>query len=222
MSIFSKKKIGIDQAFRKKEKLLYEMKMTAGCESGLDVSQVLMFQALHDMYGFGRNRFERMAKKWIDVEKNGNDYVLHWFEKLKQEGFSSTRMDKYCETLERLITGNEKDIRIKERVRNMLAGGIVVMMITLYEDYGFRRRRIEAIQRKLNDYAYLIKKGDVSIWQFMECLHRECGITIPTLEEYRNDPDPRRRQEHAEELMIYGPLDQKRVKYDEHGKQVAS
>ena len=42
------------------------------------------------------------------------------------------------------------------------------------------------------------------------------------LEEYRNDPDPRRRQEHAEELMIYGPLDQKRVKYDEQGKQVAS
>ena len=58
MNIFSRKKIGIDQAFRKKRKLLYEMKMTAGCESGLDVSQVLMFQALHDMYGFGRLQFE--------------------------------------------------------------------------------------------------------------------------------------------------------------------
>ncbi|WP_301860961.1 hypothetical protein, partial [uncultured Megasphaera sp.] len=170
--------------FSKQHRQQRELRVQAGMESGIDWMATLILQVLHDKYGFGRNRFAAMNEQWDKFNQEKEGIIFEWRDELEQNGFSRPKAERIVEKLEKKITDRSKDWAVKKKTRDMLMGALIVTIHTLYTDYGFRKKRIADVLGYISDCAYVIYKNDVTIWEFMECMHQECAIEYPVLEEY--------------------------------------
>lgn len=169
-------------------------------DAGIDWAAALMLQALHDMYGFGRGRFARMNRQWDAMLKENEGrcgYAKQWRDEMEEKyGFSRRKLEMFAQKMERAINGSRTcDKKKRAKTADMLAGTLLVMFYVLAKHYGFGRKRLQALQNKVMDLMRFVTSGDVPIYEFMECLHRECDVQFGCMDEYLKT---------HERPMIYG------------------
>ena len=89
-----------------------------------------------------------------------------------------------------MITGRTRDLKLIAKTRDMIAGVAIVIFWTLYTKYSWRDKRIKDLQSYYKDKVYVLTHGEVPIWEFMKCLHVECGIDYPALTAYEKQFGP--------------------------------
>lgn len=100
----------ISRAMEKKRAEKAKHRYEVGAESGADWGLTLIYQALHDKYGFGRNRFAKLNAAWEHLDSKEHGFSIRWRDELCDDfGFDRFLNERDAQRLERLITGKTKD-----------------------------------------------------------------------------------------------------------------
>ena len=92
--------------------------------------------------------------------------------------------------LERLITGKTKDWCLRKYVTDHVAASVIVTLHSLRHDFKWGAKRLQDLQQYIHDNIDAVLKSKVPIWEFMKCLHVECGIDYPALTAYETQFGP--------------------------------
>lgn len=96
----------ISRAMEKKRAEKAKHRYEVGAESGADWGLTLIYQALHDKYGFGRNRFAKLNAAWEHLDSKEHGFSIRWRDELCDHfGFDRFLNERDAQRLERLITG---------------------------------------------------------------------------------------------------------------------
>lgn len=181
----------ISRAMVKKRAEKARRRYEVGAESGADWGLTLIYQALHDKYGFGRNRFAKLNEAWEHLDSKEHGFSIHWRDELCDEfGFDRFLNERDAQRLERLITGRTKDWRLRKYVADHVAASVIVTLHSLRHDFKWGAKRLQDLQRYIHDNIDAVLKSQVPIWEFMKCLHLECGIDYPALTAYEKQFGP--------------------------------
>ena len=60
----------------------------------------------------------------------------------------------------------------------------------IVKDMKWGAKRLQDLQRYIHDNIDAVLKSQVPIWEFMKCLHVECGIDYPALTAYEKQFGP--------------------------------
>lgn len=180
--------IGVAQAMARQRRKQQQHVLSNSMDCGVEWASALLLCALHDRWRFGRRRFAKMAASWtarMEDTTLPQGFAIQWRNELEDTcGLNRSRLEQFAAKLEKCITGGRCDFKTKAKTRDMLAGMVVTVCYELYKNYGFRAKRIQALQQKIMDMAYVVSKGDVPIYEFMECLYEECNLEFITLRRY--------------------------------------
>lgn len=182
--------MSLENVFRKQRRQRRALEIEAGAESGTDWATTLLFNCLHDKYGFGRRRFAAMLKLWSDLDKYDNADILAWRDELEQYGFDRMENERMAARMQKMITGNSKDRALIAHTRDMLAGCAIVVFHTMLTTFGWKKKRISDLFQYYKDKVFVLAHNEVPIWEFMKCLHVECGIDYPALTAYEKQFGP--------------------------------
>lgn len=72
----------ISRAMEKKRAEKAKHRYEVGAESGADWGLTLIYQALHDKYGFGRNRFAKLNAAWEHLDSKEHGFSIRWRDEL--------------------------------------------------------------------------------------------------------------------------------------------
>ncbi|WP_444321545.1 hypothetical protein [Megasphaera sp.] len=180
----------LNSAFSKRRRQRRALEIEAGAESGTDWATTLLFNCLHDKYGFGRRRFAAMLNLWNDLDKYDNADILQWRDELEQYGFDRMENERMAARMQKMITGNSKDRALIAHTRDMLAGCAIVVFHTMLTTFGWKKKRISDLFQYYKDKVFVLTHNEVPIWEFMKCLHVECGIDYPALTAYEKQNGP--------------------------------
>lgn len=180
----------LNSAFSKRRRQRRALEIEAGAESGTDWATTLLFNCLHDKYGFGRRRFAAMLNLWNDLDKYDNADILQWRDELEQYGFDRMENERMAARMQKMITGRTRDLKLMAKTRDMIAGVAIVIFWTLYTKYSWRDKRLKDLQNYYKDKVYVLTHNEVPIWEFMKCLNVECNIDYPALEAYEKQNGP--------------------------------
>ena len=159
-------------------------------------TQVLIYQALHDRYGFGRGRFAKIDAAVDEYSRHINhdgDRYSAYRNAMDDAGVDHRLKQDYIHWLKKSL-----GISGKDENKGAEAGmdyTYTLMLYALYDKFGFRRERLRWLQKKLKFYARLILDGEVMIPEFMKCMTLECGQKFENLESW---------EKKYGELKIYG------------------
>ena len=175
----------LNSAFSKRRRQRRALEIEAGAESGADWGLTLIYQALHDKYGFGRNRFAKLNEAWEHLDSKEHGFSIRWRDELCDHfGFDRFLNERDAQRLERLITGRTKDWRLRKYVTDHVAASVIVTLHSLRHDFKWGAKRLQDLQQYIHDNIDAVLKSQVPIWEFMKCLHVECGIDYPALTAY--------------------------------------
>lgn len=180
----------ISRALAKRDRARTELRREAGAESGTDWATTLLFSCLHDKYGFGRNRFAAMNDMWAHLDEFQEGFIYDWRDELCEHGFDRFLNERDAQRLERLITGKTKDWRLRKYVTDHVAASVIVTLHSLRHDFKWGAKRLQDLQQYIHDNIDAVLKSQVPIWEFMKCLHVECGIDYPALTAYEKQFGP--------------------------------
>lgn len=178
--------MSLENVFRKQRRQRRALEIEAGAESGTDWATTLLFNCLHDKYGFGRRRFAAMLNLWNDLDKYDNVDILQWRDELEQYGFDRMENERMAARMQKMITGNSKDRALIAHTRDMLAGCAIVVFHTMLTTFGWKKKRISDLFQYYKDKVFVLTHNEVPIWEFMKCLNLECGIEYPALDIYES------------------------------------
>ena len=105
-------------------------------------------------------------------------------------GFDRFLNERDAQRLERLITGRTKDWRLRKYVTDHVAASVIVTLHSLRHDFKWGAKRLQDLQQYIHDNIDAVLKSQVPIWEFMKCLHVECGIDYPALTAYEKQFGP--------------------------------
>ena len=167
-----------------------------GVNAGIACTQVLIYQALHDLWGFGRKRFA-IINDLVDQYSKDIDHCGARF------SFYRNALDdvKLSERLKRdYISWMKKGIEVSGKAENVgseagMEYTYVLMIYAICKQFGFKQKKIQRLQEKLKFYARLILDGEVMIVEFMKCMELECGQKFKNLKDW---------EAMNGELKIYG------------------
>ena len=182
--------MSLENVFRKQRRQRRALEIEAGAESGTDWATTLLFNCLHDKYGFGRRRFAAMLKLWSDLDKYDNADILSWRDELEQYGFDRMENERMAARMQKMITGNSKDRALIAHTRDMLAGYAIVLFYTMLKHFGWRKKRISDLFQYYKDKTFVLTHNEVPIWEFMKCLNVECSVDYPALKLYEEKFGP--------------------------------
>lgn len=181
----------ISRALAKRDRQRMEVRREAGAESGTDWATTLLFNCLHDKYGFGRNRFAKLNAAWEHLDSKEHGFSIRWRDELCDDfGFDRLLNEHDAQRLERLITGKTKDWRLRKYVTDHVAASVIVTLHSLRHDFKWGAKRLQDLQQYIHDNIDAVLKSKVPIWEFMKCLHVECGIDYPALTAYETQFGP--------------------------------
>ncbi|SFH82706.1 hypothetical protein SAMN02910401_00475 [Megasphaera elsdenii] len=181
----------ISRAMEKKRAEKAKHRYAVGAESGADWGLTLIYQALHDKYGFGRNRFAKLNEAWEHLDSKEHGFSIRWRDELCDHfGFDRFLNERDAQRLERLITGRTKDWRLRKYVTDHVAASVIVTLHSLRHDFKWGAKRLQDLQQYIHDNIDAVLKSQVPIWEFMKCLHVECGIDYPALTAYEKQFGP--------------------------------
>ena len=183
--------MSLENVFRKQRRQRRALEIEAGAESGADWGLTLIYQALHDKYGFGRNRFAKLNAAWETLDSKEHGFSIRWRDELCDHfGFDRFLNERDAQRLERIITGKTKDWRLRKYVTDHVAASVIVTLHSLRHDFEWGAKRLQDLQQHIHDNIDAVLKSKVPIWEFMKCLHVECGIDYPALTVYEKQFGP--------------------------------
>ena len=182
--------MSLENVFRKQRRQRRALEIEAAADSGADWGLTLIYNALHDKYGFGRERLEKLVSKWNDVDQQPKGFIQRWRDELAAYGFDARMNERDAQELERMITGRTRDRRMRMYTTDHVAASIIVTMYTLRKEFGFGKKRITDLQRYTHDKFGAVLKSGVPIWEFMKCLSVECAVDYPALKLYEEKFGP--------------------------------
>lgn len=162
-------------------------------DGGIVNTMVLTYQALHDYYRFGNKRLNKLREC---VKKRAEA-----FEKLtneeKEKSFNAMR-DKLLDNVLKMQLTDDfiihliKTLGVKGKCRTTAEMAIsymyVMTMMSLWEDFKFKKDDIQFLQKKIKEYVFVIKENDdINICSFMKCLKLECGWRFKSLDMYEKE-----------------------------------
>ncbi|WP_301859562.1 hypothetical protein [uncultured Megasphaera sp.] len=159
-------------------------------------TEVLIYQALHDKYGFGRGRFARI-ENLVDgysqhINHNGDRYI-GYRDKLDDAGLDLQLKRDFIRWIKKALGISGKAERTGAEAG--MEYTYTLMLYALWDVFGFRQGRLRWLQEKLKFYAGIILEGEVRIPEFMKCMALECGQKFQYLESW---------EKQYGELKIYG------------------
>lgn len=171
-------------------------RLRVASNAGVGSTYVLIYQALHDLYGFGRKRFAAINDV-LDIYGMHINHSERTYREYR-ERIEAAGMDYQMQ--QDFIRWLKKGLQVSGKAENYGAEiameyTYTLMLHVLYEMYGFKRQRLRRLQKKLKSYAQSLRDGDVIIVEFMKCLECECGQKFIEL---------KRWEEQYGEVKIYG------------------
>ena len=148
-------------------------------------TQVLIYQALHDRYGFGRGRFAKIDTAVDEYSRNINhdgDRYSTYRDAMDVAGLDLRLKQDFIRWL-------KKSLGISGKAEHTGADAgmeytYTLMLYALYDVFGFRQNRLRWLQDKPGVKLQLILDGEVMIPEFMKCMTLECGQKFENLESW--------------------------------------
>lgn len=89
-----------------------------------------------------------------------------------------------------LGVGINKQFQVYDQEGNHVAASVIVTLHSLRHDFKWGAKRLQDLQQYIHDNIDAVLKSQVPIWEFMKCLHLECGIDYPALTAYEKQFGP--------------------------------
>lgn len=101
-------------------------------DAGAQFSETLLFMALHDEFGFGQKRMERIVKYWNELPEKGMN-LREWIQCIAKYGYDNKEMDRRyaVKVLPLASSGLMRRNKIngreyKDRIHNVILGAVVI------------------------------------------------------------------------------------------------
>ena len=150
----------------------------------------LIFMALHDEFQFGAVRLERIFNAWGEL--SDSTPVSTWERFIAKRGYNGRRLrERFVDGMMRIIAADKiKKRGMRECVRAVITGSVIVTMFILCRDYGFRSSEIHRLEARIYNYVDILLdplKYGVTIWRFMACIRYELNIRCEILKEFEKE-----------------------------------
>lgn len=161
-------------------------------EAAAQFSETLLFMALHDEFGFGMKRMEKIVKYWDDLPGD-EDHIRSWLQIITEHGYNNEKMDRYYarKILPLASAGLLKRDKIlarmyKEKIHNIILGAVVITYYILLTYFRFDADKLQAVTKRLYGYAFALRSEalGITIYDYMAVMKKECGISYDILEVY--------------------------------------
>lgn len=168
--------------------------------AGAVTTLTLFYQALHDCYGFGKVRLERLWSNFqetyntLSYRRNVDTYrqlINGIGAGLNQQTYNDIcrRMPRVIETDDTYPTVVGKELRYNHKEKDEVSESTdVVYIMVLYllkKTFKLNDADLIRIQRKIKFYVRCISDKDVRIVEYMQCLNHECRIKFAALNTYK-------------------------------------
>lgn len=161
-------------------------------EAAAQFSETLLFMALHDKFGFGMKRMEKIVKYWDDLPGD-EDHIRSWLQIITEHGYNNEKMDRYYarKILPLASAGLLKRDKIlarmyKEKIHNIILGAVVITYYILLTYFRFDADKLQAVTKRLYGYAFALRSEalGITIYDYMAVMKKECDISYDILEVY--------------------------------------
>lgn len=170
-----------------------------------DYAGTLMFMSLHDKYEFGNGRLSKIAEMFEVLGEQERGFIHEWKSHLIDRGLKYATLEKMSIDLARYICMEKRDRPYIGEIANIVAASFIVIMYCVSKKFGFSSKRLNDLVNYVKDEIYVVRKFEVSMMEFMECLNVECDVYNEILEEYKKTTG-------LKKLPIYGEYGKKWVK----------
>lgn len=197
----------VRSAFNKKRAENNFIRQDAVLDCATNYSGALLMMSLHDKFKFGKIRLQNLAKQFETLSDYECGYIHEWKKKLIEMGVNYNVLEKMSIDLARYICMKKEDRELLQEVANLVAATFIINMYFLTELYRFDGKKLKELIIYIKDEIYVVKKLEVSIMEFLECLNVECDVEYMILNQYKKD-------NRIKKIAIYGEHGKKWMKYD--------
>ena len=88
------------------------------------------------------------------------------------------------------IVVDNRQGQFEKETKETLHASVIVTLHSLRHDFKWGAKRLQDLQQYIHDTIDAVLKSHVPIWEFMKCLHVECGIDYPALTAYEKQFGP--------------------------------
>lgn len=197
----------VRSAFNKKRAVKAYIAHDAISKCATDYAGTLMFMSLHDKFNFGTARLAKIVEEFEKLGEHKKGYLYGWKECLINKGVDFALLEKISIDLARYICSAKENKRHLEETANLVAATFIIILYCTATIYRWGGDRLQRLLNYVKDEVYVVKKKEVSIMEFMECLHVECNVENEILDEYK-------MENKIKKIPIYGEYGKKWMKYD--------
>ncbi len=162
---------------------------------GAVITFTLIFQHLHDTYGWGRYKFAEIMHEFEEFMHPPYPDYRHDYAVLADVGMDTQMFHDYLrrtpkmqekDDTYRIVLGRPVFCGKVERGRYIESAEVTYLLNLriLHEKFKFKAKKIRRLQQHLKLYQRCIIDGDVRIVEFMQYLSMKCGQRYGALETY--------------------------------------
>lgn len=99
---------------------------------------------------------------------------------------------RYCDSNERQVMDMNIEVKVNgvKRIEPALIKRLCSICKSIWAIIPGGAKRLQDLQQYIHDNIDAVLKSQVPIWEFMKCLHVECGIDYPALTAYEKQFGP--------------------------------
>lgn len=154
-------------------------------KGGVVSTQVLIYQALHDVFNFSKKRLDALTARVNQYYQDGytND-ITPLRNRLDEIGIDFQLERDFIKNLKKALGANGRS-----EYNGVEAGSEATYILAfnaLHDLCGFGKERLQRVQKKIKFYVWCLldETLDVMIVDYMQCLHVECGQYFDTLVDF--------------------------------------
>jgi hypothetical protein len=147
----------------------------------------LIYQALHDMYGFSRGRFHVMniaSDEYSDKICVGEVTYNKIRDSIIDTGVNEQFILDFSHCLEKALGISGKIER--EAADKAIEYTYILMFYALHDKFKFGKNRMQSVQQKIKWYGWCILDHYSTIIEYMKCMNIECGQKYEVLDEWES------------------------------------
>ena len=197
----------VRSAFNKQRAVQAYIEHDAVSKCATDYAGTLMFMSLHDKFNFGTKRLAKIVEEFEKLGEYEKGFLHDWKDYIIKKGVNYVLLEKTAIDLARYICSAKENRRHLEETANLVAASFIIIMYCTTKIYKWGGDRLQRLLDYVKDEVYVVKKKEVSIMEFMECLNIECNVENEILDEYK-------KENKIKIIPIYGDYGGKWFKYD--------
>lgn len=187
----------VRSAFNKQRAFKEDVRVEALSKCATDYAGTLMFQSLHDVFDFGTKRLADVAEMFETLGDNEKGFIHEWKDEITRKGVHYPTLEKMSIDLAKYICRAKENRQHIQTVANLCAASFIVILYCVSKRFGFGEKRLKMLLEHTKNEIYVVRKLEVSMMEFMECLNVECNVYNEILDEYK-------KQNNIKSIPIYG------------------